>query len=137
MKDSLKIILVFVALFFLILIALLIWDRLTPKDNGTLKNANQQSTAAATNNSLKANQQSAPKETIQPQTAKCISIARGFGYSDGRCAYSFIQACLTGSRENLESTWRADKALGMVGPSQMGGSCPNMPDTYVKEYDRL
>lgn len=66
--------------------------------------------------------------------ARCISQAKAQGYKTGQCAYTFIQTCVrTQSRAEMESVLRADAMLG-IGPAQ---SCPNMPTTYVEEFDRF
>lgn len=68
------------------------------------------------------------------QLSKCISAAHQSEYPDGRCAYGFIEACMTGSRQAMGENLRFDKAQGMAGPGS--GPCTNMPDKYVNAYDQ-
>jgi len=67
--------------------------------------------------------------------SRCISAARAVGYSSGRCAYSFINTCVsTGSRSEMERVWQADKMLGIVNGR---ATCPNMSGTYEAAFDRF
>jgi len=68
------------------------------------------------------------------QLSKCVSAAHQSEYPDGRCAYGFIEACMTGSRQAMGQNLQFDRAQGMAGPGS--GPCPNMPDKYVNVYDQ-
>lgn len=76
---------------------------------------------------------SASSSQTSTNLSDCINLAKSNGYRSGQCAYSFIKACLTNSRSEVESVLRVDRMVGMVGD----GYCPNMPDTYNTAFNKL
>ena len=61
----------------------------------------------------------------------CISTAMKYGYKNGQCANGFVEACMGGSRKEVEGIFRADSMLGVIGSL----SCPNMGTKYAAEFD--
>lgn len=113
-------------------------EGLNRKINSSPQVASKEVTSKQTN----ALSSAASTASQQPQVAKvdgalrqrCVGQARQQGYRSGQCAYSFIDACIrTQNRQEMEATLRTDAMLGMGSAI----SCPNMPATYVQEFNQF
>jgi ubiquitin len=94
-----------------------------------------QATSSVTQQTPKVAQDTNSNAQHEQQLSQCIEAAHMSEYPDGRCASGFIEACMTGSRQAMGQNLQFDRAQGMAGPGS--GPCPNMPDTYVKAYNRF
>ncbi len=75
-------------------------------------------------------------EDKNAQISKCVSAARQAGYGSGNCAHDFIEACLTGSREKMQSVYSYDKSIGTIKDNYAMKSC-GYPDTYAAAFDKF
>jgi uncharacterized protein len=63
----------------------------------------------------------------------CVDSALDIGYTDGMCAYSYINACVTTqSKSEMVRMAALDKLS--FGGRLSGGGCVNMPTTYVSPF---
>jgi hypothetical protein len=70
---------------------------------------------------------------VDADIQQCVSVARQFGYRNGRCAHAFIDACLTGSRSRVKQEYEVDRMTGLVTASR----CPRMPANYLAVFKRF
>ncbi|MBN8517759.1 MAG: hypothetical protein J5X22_11250 [Candidatus Accumulibacter sp.] len=75
-------------------------------------------------------------EKKDSQLPKCVSAARQAGYGSGNCAHDFIEACLTGSRDKMQSVYSYDKSIGTIKDNYAMKSC-GYPDTYAAAFDKF
>lgn len=70
---------------------------------------------------------------VDADLQQCVSVARQFGYRNGRCAHAFIDACLTGSRSRVKQEYEVDRTAGNI----TALSCPSMPASYRAAFNRF
>jgi len=70
---------------------------------------------------------------VDADLQQCVSVARQFGYRNGRCAHAFIDACLTGSRSRVQQEYEVDRTEGNI----TALSCPSMPASYRAAFKRF
>ena len=103
--------------------------------NSTSKTSNtsQQSQGAGKTNNQPSN---FATENNSAQITKCVSAARQAGYGSGNCAHDFIEACLAGSREKMQSVYAYDRSIGTIKDNYAMRSC-GYPDTYTAAFDKF